>query len=66
MTFDEWWSKQGFINGEALGYAEEAWNTAFEECAKICEAEKDAWAHSSYDLGCKDCAKSIRKRVQQP
>jgi hypothetical protein len=45
-----------------LEYALAAIKAEREACAKICLAEKDAWAGSEYEMAARDCARSIRNQ----
>lgn len=37
-----------------------------EECAKVCESQRDPWAHGGYQPATEDCAKAIRNLFSEP
>lgn len=61
---EKWFAE--YRNGLSRGAITELWNRAQESeretCAKICLAEKDAWAGSEYGMAARDCARSIRNQ----
>lgn len=69
MNFEQWWNTLTIKEQSLIGKnnAQYVWESACEECAKVCEEFGEIFANMSqaWRNGCSECAIEIRARMEK-